>query len=77
MATITRKQVCSCTNCGNEAEMIVTCSLPEVETKSAATEAAAPTHTHGNSDAAKAGKQVRGTATCSQCGNEADMWIEL
>lgn len=77
MATITRKQVCSCTNCGNEAEMVVTCSLPEVETKSTAAEAAPHTHARESSDAAKTGKQVRGTATCSQCGNEADMWIEL
>lgn len=77
MATITRKQVCSCTNCGNEAEMVVTCSLPEVETKSPAAEAAPHTHASDNSAAAEKGKQVRGTATCSQCGNEADMWIEL
>ncbi|MBI9075477.1 MAG: hypothetical protein JEZ02_08720 [Desulfatibacillum sp.] len=25
------KQVCKCENCGNEAEMIITCSLVEVE----------------------------------------------
>ncbi len=25
------KQVCTCENCGNEAEMIVTCTLVEVE----------------------------------------------
>ena len=23
------KQVCECKNCGNEAEMVVTCSLPK------------------------------------------------
>jgi DNA-directed RNA polymerase subunit M/transcription elongation factor TFIIS len=77
MATITRKQVCSCTNCGNEAEMVVTCSLPEVETKTATTEATAHTHAPEKSGAVEAGKKVRGTATCSHCGNEADMWIEL
>jgi transcription elongation factor Elf1 len=71
MATITRKQVCSCTNCGNEAEMVVTCSLPEVETKTAAVQAAPDTGASGK------GKQVKGSATCSHCGNEADMWIEL
>lgn len=27
----TFKQVCTCQNCGNEAEMIVTCSLEPVE----------------------------------------------
>ncbi len=25
------KEVCKCENCGNEAEMVVTCSLPDVE----------------------------------------------
>ncbi len=25
------KQVCTCENCGNEAEMVVTCTLVEVE----------------------------------------------
>lgn len=26
-----KREVCKCTNCGNEAEMIVTCELIEVE----------------------------------------------
>jgi hypothetical protein len=70
MATITRKQVCSCTNCGNEAEMVVTCSLPDTDAETTTTGAPHHTDTEG-------GKKVKGTATCSHCGNEADMWIEL
>jgi len=35
MTEKTFKKVCSCVNCGNEAEMAVTCSLEEVETSPA------------------------------------------
>ena len=64
--TKTVKQVCECKNCGNEAEMVVTCTLEE-------------DHVHeAKSPGAPAGKQrVKGTATCSHCGNEADMWIDI
>ena len=31
MNDIVRKEVCKCKNCGNEAEMVVTCSLPDAE----------------------------------------------
>ena len=68
MSEITKKEVCKCENCGNEAEMVVTCKLPDatddVKEKGVA------------SGAVKAPKKIKGTATCSQCGNEADMWIE-
>ena len=65
----TVKQVCKCENCGNEAEMMVTCTLPDeseapVKAASAATESNAP-------------DKVKGSATCSHCGNEADMWIHI
>jgi hypothetical protein len=64
-------QVCKCENCGNEAEMVVTCSLPD------AAEASRP-HDHSpEGDGAVADKKVKGTATCTHCGNEADMWIDL
>jgi hypothetical protein len=43
--------------------MVVTCTLPEVETP-----AAAPSF---------AGHRVLGHATCSHCGNEADLWVDL
>ena len=70
MEPIVKRQVCKCENCGNEAEMVVTCSLPE-----SAPEAAAPQSSSSRS-AAPAPK-VKGQATCTHCGNEADMWIDL
>ena len=66
----TFKQVCTCQNCGNEAEMIITCSLEPDE--SAATVRAAQT------DAEKpAHKQRPGQATCTHCGNEAEILIDI
>jgi hypothetical protein len=70
MTTITKKQVCACTHCGNESEMVVTCSLPEAEAQTSSQAADPQTHAHST-------KKVKGTATCSHCGNEADMWIDL
>ena len=67
MSELVRKQVCKCEHCGNEAEMVVTCTLPEAD------EAPAP----GTKAAADAPRRVLGHATCSHCGNEADMWIDL
>jgi DNA-directed RNA polymerase subunit M/transcription elongation factor TFIIS len=70
----TVKQVCKCTNCGNEAEMVVTCSLEDVE----------PVDDEGRqgpaaaaSEASGAHRRVKGTGTCTHCGNEADMWVDL
>ena len=60
------KQVCKCENCGNEAEMVVTCSLDDAQSPAASK----PAHEH------EPGK-VKGTATCTSCGNEADMWVDL
>jgi len=62
------KQVCHCKNCGNEAEMMITCSLepeeeiPQVESKP-------------GSKTIK--KQTKGHSVCSHCGNEADIWLDL
>ncbi len=65
----TIKRVCKCENCGNEAEMVITCTLPEAdEPAEKAAPAAAPE---------KAEHKVKGKGTCSHCGNEADMWIDL
>lgn len=61
------KQVCKCENCGNEAEIVVTCSLQDTETVK--TEPAQAQNTGK--------KRVKGTGTCSSCGNEADMWVDL
>jgi DNA-directed RNA polymerase subunit M/transcription elongation factor TFIIS len=59
-------QVCKCENCGNEAEMVITCALGD--------------ETSENKPSKKevAGKnKVKGVGTCSTCGNEAEMWIDM
>lgn len=60
------KQVCRCENCGNEAEMMITCSLEEHEE-----EPMEP------SIVSERKRRTKGQAVCSHCGNEADMWIDL
>jgi hypothetical protein len=60
------KQVCECTNCGNEAEMVVTCTLDEH-----VAETATPKIT-----TAGEGK-TKGHAVCSHCGGEADIWLDV
>ena len=69
----TVKRVCKCENCGNEAEMVVTCSLESAtaapEAEEAAAAGAAP-HDH------EKGK-VKGHGVCSHCGNEADIWVDI
>ncbi len=60
----TVKQVCKCEKCGNEAEMVVTCSLVENDEKKDKT--SVPGHRH-----------VKGTGVCTHCGNEADMWVDI
>jgi len=67
--TKTIKQVCECKNCGNEAEMEVTCTLADVES-------AEETSASGSSDKPQP-HRVKGSATCSHCGNEADMWVDI
>jgi len=71
MSEIVRKEVCKCENCGNEAEMVVTCSLPEVEAEDNAVSVS------DSLQETRSGKSVKGTAICTLCGNEADMWIDL
>jgi hypothetical protein len=62
----TFKQVCACKNCGNEAEMVVTCTLPE-----ALMEAAPP-------EIVSEGEgKTKGHAVCSHCGGEADIWLDI
>ena len=63
--TETRKmiEVCSCENCGNEAEMIVTCELVPGEDPV--------------KKAAGVEKQEKRSFTCDSCGSEADMIIDL
>ena len=70
MADIVKKQVCRCVNCGNEAEMIFTCSLPEATAAPAQPDRSAAHRT-------EPAHQVKAVGTCSHCGNEADMWVDL
>ena len=64
----TVKQVCKCENCGNESEMMITCTLEELDSDDR-TPAAPHDHNHP--------KQAKGSATCTNCGNEADMWVDI
>lgn len=62
----TFKEVCECKNCGNEAEMIFTCSLEEVEEK-----------TTKKVEGKETPRKHKATGVCSHCGSEADMWIDV
>ncbi|MGD9331022.1 MAG: hypothetical protein PVJ53_06905 [Desulfobacterales bacterium] len=61
------KKVCKCENCGNEAEMVITCSLEEEAVSPPAASHAPPVEKH----------QAKGHGVCTHCGNEADMWVDL
>jgi ribosomal protein S14 len=69
--TIEKKQVCRCENCGNEAEMSFTCTLPEHDHDTEKVE------DHAQQQPPDKKRQVKGSAVCEHCGNEADMWIDL
>ena len=56
-------EVCTCENCGNEAEMVVTCELVAVE--------------DAGKRAAGVEKQEKRSFTCTACGSEADMIVDL
>ncbi len=64
-------KMCKCENCGNEAEMVVTCSMesPDIESKMESTADVANPSAYG--------KQLKGTGTCSHCGNEAEIWVDM
>lgn len=66
MAEKTFKEVCECKNCGNEAEMTVTCTLEEHQAESAKPKIVE-----------KAAATTKGQAVCSHCGGEADIWLEV
>ena len=67
----TFRQTCSCENCGNEAEMIITCTLEPAHEDTA--ESAAEEHEKHK----EANQKVKGSSTCTQCGNEADIWVDM
>ncbi len=71
--TVQQRQVCKCENCGNEAEMVVTCKLPEppeISEAHAGEISEQQGHVHEK-------RRVQGQATCTHCGNEADIWVDL
>lgn len=65
------KQVCKCENCGNEAEMQVTCSLEVGQ------DVVQPAGDEKTVDEASPRERIQGRSVCSHCGNEADMWLEV
>lgn len=68
MAEKTVKQVCKCEHCGNEAEMVFTCTLPDEPE---------PAVSAPGKQEIEPKRRVKGTGTCAHCGSEADMWIDL
>jgi ribosomal protein S14 len=67
----TVKQTCTCKNCGNESEMIITCTLEDIHEHTEETPSSEP-------EKSKASKQqVKGSGTCTHCGNESDMWVDI
>jgi hypothetical protein len=62
------KQVCECKNCGNEAEMVITCSLEEEQVAD---------DTLKPKVVAKGEGTTEGHAVCSHCGGEADIWLDV
>ena len=70
MSKVFKRQVCKCENCGNEAEMEITCTLADETPPATAT---APPATPEPPPSQK----VKGQAVCTHCGNEADMWVDL
>ena len=61
------KQVCECKNCGNEAEMVVTCTLTDHQAGSPAPPRIVE----------KEEGKAKGHAVCSHCGGEADIWLDV
>jgi hypothetical protein len=66
----TFRQVCICENCGNEAEMIITCSLEPVAGETREEVPAGDT-------ARQTRKKIPGHATCTHCGNEAEILLDF
>ena len=60
------KQVCECTNCGNEAEMVITCTLADAKDDDSTPKIVS-----------KAEGKTKGHAVCSHCGGEADIWLDV
>lgn len=61
------KQVCGCEHCGNEAEMMITCTLEEHQASAEVQPKVVP----------EAEGKTKGHAVCSHCGAEADIWLDI
>ncbi len=59
------KQTCECKNCGNEAEMEITCTLESHQQTASA------------KVVAEAQGKTKGHAVCTHCGGEADIWLDV
>ena len=59
------RHTCECVHCGNESEMVVTCTLPE----------ALPENVTPRVVPEQEGK-TKAHAVCSHCGGEADIWLD-
>jgi hypothetical protein len=66
----TFKQICTCEKCGNEAEMIITCTLAPDEEATVADRSQ-------KVEEKPAREQRTGHATCTHCGNEADIIVDI
>ena len=73
MPVKTFQQICKCENCGNEAEMQVTCTLDDGQ-KIVTPE---PENGGKKADETLSKERIHGRSVCSHCGNEADMWLEV
>lgn len=63
----TFSKTCKCINCGNEAELDLTCTREEYSNLTA--------QSAGKDTAAKK-ERIKASGVCLNCGNEADMWID-
>lgn len=59
------KRTCECKNCGNEAEMMITCTLED--SSDPATKPTVVPEGQG---------KIKGHAVCSNCGGDADIWLD-
>lgn len=65
------KKTCTCKDCGNESEMVITCTLEDIHEHAEE----APSNAPEKPKPAK--HRVKGSGTCTHCGSEADMWIDI
>ncbi|MFP4452137.1 MAG: hypothetical protein ACLFPI_02075 [Desulfobacterales bacterium] len=65
------RQVCYCEKCGSEAEMMITCELVPEESGPASGEKQVHLSDKKSPDS------VPGHTVCTNCGAEADMWVDF